>query len=123
APKGLSLLTLAVAASILAYALQGMGLHGEVPKDLAVYGVLFAGAAVAGWLAIRRLAARAAPALYPVAVVLGGLGLAMLFRLMDERGRVDIAHDQAIWLLIGLGVFVLTLWLIRDIRQLDAYTY
>jgi cell division protein FtsW (lipid II flippase) len=122
-PKGLWLLILAIAASVLAYALQGLGLHGEVPKDLAVYGALFAGAAIAGWLAIRRLAASADPALYPVAVLLGGLGLAMLFRLMDERGRVDIAQDQAIWLLIGLAVFAVTLWLIRDIRQLDAYTY
>jgi cell division protein FtsW (lipid II flippase) len=123
APKGLWLLILAIAASVLAYALQGLGLHGEVPKDLAAYGVLFAAAAIAGWLAIRRLAAAADPALYPVAVLLGGLGLAMLFRLMDERGRVDIARDQAVWLLIGLAVFAVTLWVIRDIRQLDAYTY
>jgi cell division protein FtsW (lipid II flippase) len=123
APKGLWLLILAIAASVLAYALQGLGLHGEVPKDLAVYGLLFAGVAVAGWLAIRRLATPADPALYPVAVLLGGLGLAMLFRLMDERGRIDIARDQAVWLLIGLACFVVTLWLIRDIRQLDAYTY
>jgi cell division protein FtsW (lipid II flippase) len=123
APKGLWLLILAIAASVLAYALQGLGLHGEVPKDLAVYGVLFAGVAIAGWLAIRRLAAPADPALYPVAVLLGGLGLAMLFRLMDERGRIDIARDQALWLLIGLAIFAVTLWVIRDIRQLDAFTY
>jgi len=123
APRGVGLLILAIAASILAYALQGLGLHGEVPKDLAVNGVLFAAAATAGWLAIRRLAAPADPALYPVAVLLGGLGLAMLFRLMDERGRTDIARDQAVWLVIGLAVFIATLWLIRDIRQLDAFTY
>jgi len=123
APKGLGLLILAIAASILAYALQGLGLHGEVPKDLAVYGVLFAGAAIAGWLAIRRLAAPADPALFPVAVLLGGLGLAMLFRLMDERGQIGIAKDQSLWLLIGLACFVVTLWVIRDIRQLDALTY
>jgi len=122
-PKGLWLLILAISASILAYALQGLGLHGEIPKDLVVYGLLFAGVAGAGWLAIRRLATSADPALYPVAVLLGGLGLAMLYRLMDERGRVDIARDQALWLLIGLACFVVTLWLIRDIRQLDAYTY
>jgi cell division protein FtsW (lipid II flippase) len=56
-------------------------------------------------------------------VLLGGLGLAMLFRLMDERGRSDIARDQALWLLIGLAIFAVTLWVIRDIRQLDAFTY
>lgn len=123
ARNGFGLLILAVAGSLVAYALQGLGLHGEVPRNLAVYSVLFAGASLGGWLVIRYTARSADPALYPVAVLLGGLGLAMLYRLMDERGRVDIARDQAVWLLIGLACFALTLVIVRDIRQLDAYTY
>jgi len=123
ARTGFGLLILAVAGSLVAYALQGLGLHGEVPGNLAVYSVLFAGASIGGWLVIRYAARSADPALYPVAVLLGGLGLAMLYRLMDERGRVDIARDQAVWLLIGLACFALTLVIVRDIRQLDAYTY
>ena len=123
ARNGFGLLILAVAGSLVAYALQGLGLHGEVPRNLAVYSVLFAGASLGGWLVIRYAARSADPALYPVAVLLGGLGLAMLYRLMDERGRVDIARDQAVWLLIGLACFGLTLVIVRDIRQLDAYTY
>ena len=121
--NGFGLLILAVAGSLVAYALQGLGLHGEVPRNLAVYSVLFAGASLGGWFVIRYAARSADPALYPVAVLLGGLGLAMLYRLMDERGRVDIARDQAVWLLIGLACFALTLVIVRDIRQLDAYTY
>ena len=123
ARNGFGLLILAVAGSLIAYALQGLGLHGEVPRNLAVYSVLFAGASLGGWFVIRYAARSADPALYPVAVLLGGLGLAMLYRLMDERGRVDIARDQAVWLLIGLACFALTLVIVRDIRQLDAYTY
>jgi cell division protein FtsW (lipid II flippase) len=123
ARNGFGLLILAVAGSLVAYALQGLGLHGEIPRNLAVYSVLFAGASLGGWLVIRYAARSADPALYPVAVLLGGLGLAMLYRLMDERGRVDIARDQAVWLLIGLACFALTLVIVRDIRQLDAYTY
>jgi len=123
ARNGFGLLILAVAGSLVAYALQGLGLHGEVPSNLAVYSVLFAGASLGGWFVIRSTARSADPALYPVAVLLGGLGLAMLYRLMDERGRVDIARDQAVWLLIGLACFALTLVIVRDIRQLDAYTY
>ena len=123
ARNGFGLLILAVAGSLVAYALQGLGLHGEVPSNLAVYSVLFAGASLGGWFVIRYAARSADPALYPVAVLLGGLGLAMLYRLMDERGRVDIARDQAVWLLIGLACFALTLVIVRDIRQLDAYTY
>jgi cell division protein FtsW (lipid II flippase) len=123
ARNGFGLLILAVAGSLVAYALQGLGLHGEVPRNLAVYSVLFAGASLGGWFVIRYTARSADPALYPVAVLLGGLGLAMLYRLMDERGRVDIARDQAVWLLIGLACFALTLVIVRDIRQLDTYTY
>jgi len=123
ARNGFGLLILAVAGSLVAYALQGLGLHGEVPSNLAVYSVLFAGASLGGWFVIRYTARSADPPLYPVAVLLGGLGLAMLYRLMDERGRVDIARDQAVWLLIGLACFALTLVIVRDIRQLDAYTY
>ena len=123
ARTGFGLLILAVAGSLVAYALQGLGLHGEVPRNLAVYGVIFAGASVGGWLVVRYAARSADPAIYPVAVLLGGLGLAMLYRLMDERGRVDIAQDQAVWLLIGLACFAVTLLVLRDIRQLDSYTY
>jgi len=123
ARTGFGLLILAVGGSLLAYVLQGLGLHGEVPRNLAVYGVVFTGASLGGWLVIRYAARSADPALYPVAVLLGGLGLAMLYRLMDERGRVDIAQNQAIWLLIGLACFALTLLVVRDIRQLDAFTY
>ncbi len=123
ARTGFGLLILAVAGSLLAYALQGLGLHGEVPRNLAAYGAVFTGASLGGWFVIRYAARSADPALYPVAVLLGGMGLAMLYRLMDERGRVDIAQNQAIWLLIGLACFALTLLVVRDIRQLDAFTY
>jgi cell division protein FtsW (lipid II flippase) len=123
ARNGFGLLILAVAGSLLAYALQGLGLHGEVPRNLAVYSAVFTAASLGGWFVIRYAARSADPVLYPVAVLLGGMGLAMLYRLMDERGRVDIAQNQGIWLLIGLACFALTLLVVRDIRQLDAFTY
>ena len=56
ARNGFGLLILAVAGSLVAYALQGLGLHGEVPRNLAVYSVLFAGASLGGWLVIRYAA-------------------------------------------------------------------
>ena len=121
--NGLGLLFVAVVASLIAYALQGMGLHGQLPSNFALYAVGFAVASAGGWLAIRLTAPSADPVLYPVAVLLGGLGLAMLYRLMDERGSVNIARDQAAWLAIGLLCFVVTLVVIGDIRRLDAFTY
>jgi cell division protein FtsW (lipid II flippase) len=97
----------------------GLGLRGRVPQDLTAYGLTLAGAYLLAWGAVRWLAPRADPVLLPVATMLGGLGLAMMYRLLPHR----IADAQAIWLLVGLAAFVLTLLLVRDDRQLDAYTY
>jgi cell division protein FtsW (lipid II flippase) len=67
---------------------------------------------------IRRVAPRADPALFPTAAVLTGLGFAMIFRLDGA-----LAAEQATWVGVGLAGFVGTLLLVRDHRQLDAYTY
>jgi cell division protein FtsW (lipid II flippase) len=123
ARTGFAAVLIAVIASILAYALQGLGVEGEQPKNLVSYGVGFAVLAFAGWYAVRRFARWADPILYPTAVLLGGLGLAMLYRLMSARGYPGYATEQSVWLLIGLGAFVATLFVVRDVRQLDAYTY
>jgi cell division protein FtsW (lipid II flippase) len=120
---GLTATIVAIAASVLAYALQGLGLAGTPPANLVAYGVTFAVLTLAGWYAVRKLARDADPVLYPTAVVLGGLGLAMLYRLMTARDHPEFATEQAVWLAIALAVLIGTLVLIRDIRQLDAYTY
>jgi cell division protein FtsW (lipid II flippase) len=116
---GLLLLLVAVVTSITAYALVGLGLRGSVPRDIVVYGLTLGGAYLLAWGAVRWTAPRADPVLLPIAGMLGGLGLAMIYRLLPG----DVADAQAIWLLIGLVAFVLTLVLVRDDRQLDAYTY
>ena len=116
---GLLLLLVALVASVAAYAMVGLGLRGRVPQDIVVYGLALGGAYLLAWGAVRWVAPRADPVLLPIAGMLGGLGLAMIYRLLPAR----FADAQAIWLLIGLAAFVLTLVLVRDDRQLDAYTY
>jgi len=123
ARTGLAAVLLAVVASVLAYALQAMGLSGERPDNLVAYGIAFGCLSLAGWFAIRRTARAADPVLYPTAILLSGLGLAMLFRIMTANGAPEVARYQAVWLAIGLVCLVVTLFVLRDIRQLDAYTY
>ena len=123
-PKtGLSLLLLALAVSIGAFAFAGLGLRDKLPKELIGYSLLLVGAYAAAWLVVRTTARGADPVLLPTAAILGGLGIAMLYRIMVDRGEPEIWKEQAIWLGIGLLVFALIILLIRDIRQLDAYTY
>ena len=116
---GLLLVLVALLVSVAAYAMVGLGLRGSVPRDIVVYGLALGGAYLLAWGAVRWTAPRADPVLLPIAGMLGGLGLAMIYRLLPAR----FADAQAIWLLIGLAAFVLTLVLVRDDRQLDGYTY
>jgi cell division protein FtsW (lipid II flippase) len=114
----LALTILALVLSVGAYVLAGLGKRGQVPVTLALYGSIFAVGYVIAHLAIRRFAPRADPALFPIAAVLTGLGFAMIFRLSG-----GLAAEQATWIVVGLVLFVLTIAVIRDHRQLDAYTY
>jgi cell division protein FtsW (lipid II flippase) len=116
---GLLLLLVSLVVSVAAYAMVGLGLRERVPRDIVVYGLTLAGAYLLAWAVVRWTAPRADPVLLPIAGMLGGLGLAMIYRLLPP----DVADEQALWLLIGLAAFVLTLLLVRDDRQLDAYTY
>jgi cell division protein FtsW (lipid II flippase) len=120
---GLGLLIVAVVISVAAYATAGLGLKGRTPRDLVVYGIVFIVVSVTGWLVVRWLAPRADPVLYPVAITLAGLGIAMLYRIMVARGQLEIAQEQAIWLIVGIGAFAATLFFLKDDRQLNAYTY
>lgn len=116
---GLLLLLVSLVVSVAAYAMVGLGLRGEVPNDIVVYGFALAGAYLLAWGVVRWTAPRADPVLLPISGMLGGLGLAMIYRLLPP----DIADEQALWLLFGLAAFVLTLLVVRDDRQLDAFTY
>ena len=116
---GLLLLLVSLVVSVAAYAMVGLGLRERVPRDIVIYGLTLAGAYLLAWGVVRWTAPRADPVLLPIAGMLGGLGLAMIYRLLPA----DVADEQALWLLIGLAACMLTLLLVRDDRQLDAYTY
>ncbi len=114
----LGLLILAIVLAVGAYALVGLGRDGTVPPGVAGYGLVLAGGYVFAHLVVRRFAPQADPVFLPTAVLLAGMGFAVIYRL-----NPDLAGAQTLWLLFGLGLFSLTLVLIRDHRQLDAYTY
>jgi cell division protein FtsW (lipid II flippase) len=111
-------LILAIVLAVGAYALVGLGRDGTVPPGVAGYGLVLAGGYVFAHLVVRRFAPQADPVFLPTAVLLAGMGFAVIYRL-----NPDLAGAQTLWLLFGLGLFSLTLVLIRDHRQLDAYTY
>ncbi|MEP7022816.1 MAG: FtsW/RodA/SpoVE family cell cycle protein [Actinomycetota bacterium] len=130
----LLMLIFAIGVVLAAYASVGLGLNGKLPAGLIEYGVAFALLVFVAHFAVRRLAPWADPLLLPLAALLNGLGIVMIYRLQasGRNGNPGIKIStmsasttalQVVWSAVGLAAFVLVLLLIRETRMLQRYTY
>jgi cell division protein FtsW (lipid II flippase) len=129
----LVMLAFAVGVVLLAYAAVGLGLRGKLP-GLPADVVVFAALMVAAHLAVRRFAPHADPLLLPLAALLNGLGIVMIYRL-QESGRngnpglqvTDMSSSatttQLLYTGVGVAVLIAVLVVIREVRVLQRYTY
>jgi cell division protein FtsW (lipid II flippase) len=130
----LLMLAFAVAVVLFAYANVGFGLNGKLPSGLVEYGLAFAAIIAVAHLAVRRFAPWADPLLLPLAALLNGLGIVMIYRL-QESGRngnpgnqistisSSTTAAQVLYSALGVAAFVLVLVFIRDVKVLQRYTY
>jgi cell division protein FtsW (lipid II flippase) len=128
------MLIFAVGLVLFAYASAGLGLNGKLPAGLAEYGLAFAVIVFAAHVAVRRLAPWADPLLLPLAALLNGLGVVMIYRL-QQSGRsgnpgnqvttisASATAVQVMYSALGVAAFVLVLAFIREPRVLQRYTY
>jgi cell division protein FtsW (lipid II flippase) len=127
------MLVFALAVVLLAYAAASLGLSGKL-SGLSVYILVYAVMMIAAHFAVRRYAPFADPLLLPLAALLNGLGLVMIYRL-QESGRsgnpgqivTDMSTSstmtQVLWTGVGVIALVAVLVLIREARILQRYTY
>ena len=130
----LLMLAFVVGVVILAYANVGFGLNGKLPAGMFVYGISFAVLVGAAHLAVRWLAPWADPLLLPLAALLNGLGIVMIYRL-QQAGRngnpgfviatmsAKTTTFQVLYSAAGIAAFVAVLALVRQPRTLQRYTY
>jgi len=128
------MLGFAVAVVLLAYSAVGFGLKGKLPPGLPVDILVFAAVMLAAHLAVRRFAPYADPLLLPLAGLLNGLGLVMIYRLA-ESGRngnpglqvtdmpASATTTQLMYTGVGIIAMVAVLVLVREPRVLQRYTY
>jgi cell division protein FtsW (lipid II flippase) len=120
-----------------AFANTAFSLKGQHPSTFVEYTVAFVVIVLGAHLAMRRWAPYADPLLLPIATLLNGLGIVMIYRL-NQAGRYGNASasggpistlsrsattTQIIYSVLGVAVFVVFLALINDIRRLQPYTY
>jgi cell division protein FtsW (lipid II flippase) len=82
------------------------------------YGAVFLAACVFGHLFIRVRLPNADPYMFPLAALIAGVGLVMLYRI-----DTTFAIKQATWFGVGLGLFCLVILFLRDYRTLERYRY
>ncbi|MER7479966.1 FtsW/RodA/SpoVE family cell cycle protein [Streptomyces sp. NPDC126510] len=119
----LALIVLAVLLSVYGYCAVGLARHGTLPPGAAGYGAGLGVLALLAHLTVRLRAPYADPLLLPIAVLLNGLGLVLIYRLDLETPGDRAAPAQLVWSTLGVALFILVGLLLRDHRVLQRYTY
>ncbi|MET9270200.1 FtsW/RodA/SpoVE family cell cycle protein [Kribbella sp. NPDC003557] len=129
----LLLLVIAIAVSVGAYVNIGITVQNAVPASTGYYAAGIGLLALIAHLALRYRAPYADPVLLPCAVLLNGLGVAMIHRIdlglalvAEARGntpKAAAAPQQITWTAVGIVLFLVVILVIRDHRRLQALTY
>ncbi|MET9418818.1 FtsW/RodA/SpoVE family cell cycle protein [Streptomyces klenkii] len=121
------LLGLAVLISCFGYVYTGLATTGRVPDGFAGFAGAMGCLALVPHLAARRWAPYADPLILPLAVLLSGIGLVLLYRLdfsYAERYSSDpTAAGQLMWTVIGVSLCVVVLIVLKDHRRLQRYIF
>ncbi|MFR9725725.1 FtsW/RodA/SpoVE family cell cycle protein [Streptomyces sp. MS19] len=125
----LAMLVFAVLVPVLAYANVGLAKDGSLPAGMAGYGLGLGLLAGVTHLVVRRWAPYADPLMLPIAVLLNGLGLVLIWRLDQEPSITTpalggaMAPNQLMWSAVGVALFLVVLLVLKDHRILQRYTY
>ncbi|MBV2364293.1 FtsW/RodA/SpoVE family cell cycle protein [Streptomonospora nanhaiensis] len=115
----------AIALTLYAMIEAGLTRNNEMPPSLFLYGGLFGGLAILAHFFIRFFAPWSDPLLLPLATLLNGLGIAMLWRLGEATGDTSRASamDQLILTAASMVVFAGIIYFLKEPRTLQRYPY
>ncbi|WP_406331411.1 FtsW/RodA/SpoVE family cell cycle protein [Streptomyces sp. NBC_00203] len=125
----LALLVFAVVIPVFAYANVGLAIDDKVPTGLLSYGLGLGLLAGVAHLVVRKFAPYADPLLLPLATLLNGLGLVVIWRLDQSKLLQSIgqagsaAPRQLLYTALAIALFAVVLIFLKDHRVLQRYTY
>jgi len=100
------------------YVLMGLATKGHLPPRLDVFLGGIVAVSLIMHLAIRRYAPLASQVLLPIATLLNGIGFVEIARWNPTRAGL-----QSFWFLVSAVIVIVTLKVVRSIRDLDRYRY
>ncbi|ALJ18478.1 FtsW/RodA/SpoVE family cell cycle protein [Microbacterium sp. No. 7] len=124
--RELWLLVFAFAINASTVALVQLGAHGQIDPTFLYYCGGLSVLVLALHIVLRLRARDADPFVVPIATVLSGLGLAMIYRLdiaEDYTGWTAYSTRQLAWLAIAIIAAIAVVVLLRNYRVLFRYTY
>ena len=100
------------------YVLASLGAKGHLPPRIWLFLSSIVAISLAMHVAIRFLAPNSSQVLLPIATLLNGVGYVEI-----ARWNPIYAGYQAVWFLISAGSLIVTLIVVRHVRDLDRYRY
>lgn len=130
----LMLLGFAVVIPMFAYANVGLAINGSLPPGMLLYGLGLGALAGIAHVVVRRYAKYADPLLLPLATLLNGLGLVLIWRLDQSQRLQNLAKRsfgdftpsaprQMLYTALAIALFAAVLLILKDHRVLQRFTY
>ncbi|AMB59887.1 FtsW/RodA/SpoVE family cell cycle protein [Microterricola viridarii] len=122
----LALLIFACAINAIAIVLVQLGALGHIDTTLIVLGAGLSLLVFGMHVAMRFVARDADPFILPIATVLNGLGIAMIYRIdiaFGDTGWASAAVRQIVWSSLAIIAAIAVILVIRNHRVLFRYTY
>ncbi len=122
----LVLLLFAIAINAGSFVLVQFGVLGQVEPGMLTASFALAGLALAVHVALRISAPDADPLILPIATVLNGTGLAMIYRLDLAKGFEGwgaASVRQIVWTTLAIVIATAVLVALRNYRVLQRFTY
>lgn len=122
----LFLLIIACGINLGAAVLVQLGALGQIDTTLVLLGASLSGLVFAMHVVLRFVAREADPFILPIATLLNGLGIAMIYRIdiaNAEAGWQSAAVRQTVWSGLAIACAIAVILIIRNHRVLFRYTY
>lgn len=120
----LGLILLGTLVTVGAYLLASLAEDASIPANIGPFLGVVLGLQLFAHLAVRRFAPDADGTLVPIAGMLNGLGYVFIVRLDEANVKPKgLAGLQSGWAVVGIVAFVLTLVVVRRVRDLEAYRW
>jgi cell division protein FtsW (lipid II flippase) len=114
----LGLLILGALLTSALYVIAELGANSKIPPHIGPFLAILLGLALVAHMANRWLIPQANAVILPLAVLLNGIGYVVIAGLNPAY-----AKEQAAWASLGIGLYVVTLLLVRFSRDLERYRY